>query len=559
MNLKRELRTAKLAALFLLCALFVFAWSVRGHAANLSASIQNCKLDEATGKTVQVTVTTNGDMSGTDGKVYLFSLLPYESGLSGRSDYLAEAEAKEQLNFSVPLNRGSADDKLYSAFVAAVKTEQGYEAVSARHYITNPEAAATYKDAAKASLGKKGLNIELAMVDDAMELGVKHVAVNISTHQILGSGITYNYDGKTYEFDKNVVAAYDEAIDTFSSKDLVVTAIVLNGWNSNMPQLYRPNTKQMPAAQAAYYAFNAETKEGFETTRAIAAFLAERYSGKSGHGKITNWIIGNEINNQYWNYTGSMEVRDYVRIYQRAFRIFYTAIKSTASNENVYFSLDYNWNNDKEYDGKLKYHGKDVLDQFNSLAYEEGQMDWGLAYHPYPCPMTEPEFWDDDQTGLLTKDISSPVINFYNLNLLTDYLQDGAMLSPSGKVRHVILTEQGFTSTSASRGEVLKEQAAAFAYSYYLVDSNPYIEAYILSRQIDAPTEVAQGLSFGLYYADMSKANQIAAYMPKPIYQVFKNIDKKNKTLEATAFAKDIIGIKKWSDVIPNFKWKNQE
>ena len=31
-------------------------------------------------------------------------------------------------------------------------------------------------------------------------------------------------------------------------------------------------------------------------------------------------------------------------------------------------------------------------------------MEWGLAYHPYPCPMIEPEFWDDPKaTGLFTK------------------------------------------------------------------------------------------------------------------------------------------------------------
>lgn len=38
-----------------------------------------------------------------------------------------------------------------------------------------------------------------------------------------------------------------------------------------------------------------------------------------------------------------------------------------------------------------------------------------------------------------------------------------------------------------------------------------------------------------------------------------KNIDKKDQTLFNTEFAKSIIGINKWSDVIPNFKWRNLE
>ena len=84
-----------------------------------------------------------------------------------------------------------------------------------------------------------------------------------------------------------------------------------------------------------------------------------------------------------------------------------------------------------EIDGKLKYGGKQIVDSFNSIANTEGQMEWGLAYHPYPCPMTEPEFWDDPQsTGLFTNDFNSPVINFANLNVLTDYFVQDTLRRP---------------------------------------------------------------------------------------------------------------------------------
>lgn len=186
-------------------------------------------------------------------------------------------------------------------------------------------------------------------------------------------------------------------------------------------------------------------------------------------------------------------------------------------------------------------------------------MDWGLAYHPYPHPLAEPEFWDDANTGLVTRDYNSPVINFANLDILTDYFSQETLKTPSGHVRHIILTEQGFTSYSATRGDVPEIQAAAYAYSYYLVDSNPYIDAYILSRQVDAPAEVNTGLKFGMWECDMSKPNEIAATKRKKLWQVFRDIDKKDATLEASEFAKEIIGIEKWSDVIPNFRWKNLE
>ena len=99
-------------------------------------------------------------------------------------------------------------------------------------------------------------------------------------------------------------------------------------------------------------------------------------------------------------------------------------------------------------------------------------------------------------------------------------------------MRHIILTEQGFTSYSPTRGDIPEIQAAAYAYSYYLVDSNPYIDAYTVSRQVDAPSEAKQGLKFGLWECDMNQPDKIVATKRKKIWQVFRDIDKKNSTLE---------------------------
>jgi hypothetical protein len=340
---------------------------------------------------------------------------------------------------------------------------------------------------------------------------------------------------------------------------MTVTAILLNDWNPNAPDLVYPGTEK--EASAYYYMFNGETQAGFEQTRAIAAFLAEHYNGEnSSYGKVSNWIIGNEINCQEWNYMGATDVDTYVRAYQKAFRVIYTAIKSTSANDRVYFSLAYWWGTPYENkDDGLNYKGKEIVDLFNELARTEGQMEWGLAYHPYPYPMVEPEFWDDKASGYVTDSVDSPVITFANLNILTDYFCRDELRTASGEVRHIILTEEGFTSNSVTRGSVPEIQAAAYAYSYYIVDSNPYIDAYTLSRQVDAPSEVNAGLKFGLWECDMSQPDKIVATKRKKIWQVFKNIDRKDSTLEVSAFAKEIIGIEKWSDVIANFRWKNLE
>ncbi len=526
------------------------------EAPKVTGQIYSCKITEDK-QNVEIRFSTEGDITGTDGKVYVFEQKPYEEELGDRKDYIASSQVGRSDSKSVSLYLGTEKDRLYSKFILAVYDGTAFWPVSEPHYITNPEIVAKNTAEFKDPLTKKGLNIEIDMLEDAFNLGVKHVTTNIAFSQIMGSGIKYTYDGKVYNFNKEAMDAYDKTISALSGKGMTVTVIILNDWNRNTPDLIYPGTKK--TAKANYYMFNAATENGFEQTKAIASFLAEHYSGNNpNYGKVSNWIIGNEINNQQWNYMGPMDLTNYVKAYQKAFRVFYTAIKSTNANDRVYFSLDYNWMN--EMDGELKYGGKQIVDSFNSIANTQGQMDWGLAYHPYPCPMTEPEFWDDPKTtGLFKNDFTSPVINFANLNVLTDYFNQETLKAPSGHVRHIILTEQGFTSYSPTRGNIPDRQAAAYAYSYYLVDSNPYIDAYTVSRQVDAPSEAKAGLKFGLWECDMTKPDRIVATKRKKIWQVFRDIDKKDRTLEATEFAKPIIGIEKWSDVIPDFKWKNLE
>ena len=104
----------------------------------------------------------------------------------------------------------------------------------------------------------------------------------------------------------------------------------------------------------------------------------------------------------------------------------------------MYFSLDYYWNSAG--DNSLRYTGREIMESFNAMCIVQGQMEWGLAYHPYPHPMTEPEFWDDAATGTITNDAKSPIINFANINVLTDYISGDAYKTPSGGVRPVSYT-----------------------------------------------------------------------------------------------------------------------
>ena len=484
-----------------------------------------------------------------DGYYYLFELQPYETGIGSRTDYAAWCDKTEKLKFSLPFSGGDSDPRLYSRFVVALKIGDTYQAISAPIYVTNPGDVASFTEEYPEAMSKKGLLIELDMLGDAMELGVKHTTINIPYHHIIGGNLKYRYNGKDYYFNEELIASYDKMISSFSNKGIIVTAILLNGWNDAHPELHEAGLAK--SSSAFYYGFNVSTPEGYETTRALFSFMAERYSGADyKHGRVSNWIVGNEVNNnKNWNYVGPMDLASYTKLYEKNFRVAYTAIKSRSKNARVFFSTDYEW---KKQNTNLQYAAKDFIDLFNAGISAEGNIEWGLAYHPYPYPMTEPEFWDDDQTGMVNETFESPVVNFKNLHVLTDYFQQAHMRTAGGQVRHIILSEEGFTSDSISRGKVYDIQAAAFAYAYYLVDNNPYIDAFILNRQVDAITEVEASCAFGLWTVDLSRPDKVIAVMPKNIYQVFKHIDTR-KSLRYSEFAKSIVGISDWSEVIPGF------
>lgn len=551
MNRKTWLWSGTGSVFGMLAALFI--GGMTSLAAYDTAALDTCTVQdqnriEVTG-TASVAALEEGEAPD-DGYYYLFELQPYETGIGNRTDYIAWSDKAASLKFTVPYSGEAEDTRLYSRFVVALKVGDSYREISNPIYITNPEVMADYTKEYPNAMSKKGLLIELDMIRDAMELGVKHTTINIPYHHMIGGNLRYDYNGKTYYFNEDLIASYDKMISTFSSKSIVVTAILLNGWNDAYPELHEAGLAK--SSTANYYGFNVSTKEGYETTRALLSFMAERYSGENfDHGRISNWIIGNEVNNnQDWNYVGPMEIQEYTKLYEKSFRVAYTAIKSQSQNARVFFSTDYEWKRDNT---NLKYAAKDFIDLFNQGIRTEGNIDWGLAYHPYPHPMTEPEFWDDDQTGMVNDTELSPVINFKNLDVLTDYFQKGEFRSPNGSVRHIILSEEGFTAMSPTRGPVFMEQAAAYAYAYFLVDSNPYIDAFILNRQVDAVSEYRASCAFGLWTVDTSREDKVIPIFSRPIHQVFKYIDT-NKALKYTEFAKDIIGIDCWSEVIPGFK-----
>lgn len=529
-----------MSALFSFAA---FAHSVSGkiHDVNITADKEN----------ISVTVDSSGDSTGTDGSIYIFEIKPYQNDLSGRWDPLAKGSIGKNQKFTFPLHAGPGELRLYSAFVPAVKVGSRYVMISDRRYLENPEIVAEDQSPAL-NPGKKGLRVDPNLLDDALSLNIKHAGVDIPTQRFFGNGIYYTYENKTYKINKELIDQLDAEVKRLSDSGVAVTAILLNAWNDTVSELNPMGVKELPKNQAMYYGFNVESEGGFRAVKAMASFLAKRYNGRQGHGKITNWVVGNEINNQYWNYMGDLDVSAYTVKFQRAFRVFYTAMKSVSANDNVMFSIDHYWNMLPEAAPVGKYKGKDILLAFHNYETIEGYMDYGLALHPYPYPMTSPNFWDDDKTGKVNDTMDSPVVNFKNLHVITDFMQMDSMRNQKGQVRKIFLTEEGFTSTQGGKDKSI-DQAAAVAYSYFIADNNPYITAYLMSRQEDSVDETKNGLAFGLSKIVNNKL------VPKRAHEVFKYIDNASATEGTADFARAVIGIDSWDQLIPGFHFPGRE
>lgn len=503
------------------------------------ASIESCLINTETGK-IDITMKANDLAVSDDGYYYLFEEKTYQTDLAN-SEYIIEDQKDVNLTFSVNLNYNTTASRLFSKFVVAVKKDGVYLPITSPHYITNPEAIAKYTPAFGDTKSKKGLLVdpEKLRTSELDDLGVRHAAYNIPLSRILGPTtndyyptIYYTYNGKSYAFNGQIMAEYDYIFTSLTNRGIITTAIILNDRSSH-PELIHPKARS--GGHAPYYAFNATDESGTETIAAIASFLANRYSG-TGNGKVMNWVIANEINaRSEWNYIEYMDTASYVDEYARAFRIFYNALLSVNGNARVYISLDQQWG--KSLYSKNGYASKDILDEFNRNLKTEGNIDWGLAQHPYNYPLTSAKAWSSGgrAASYVLETETTPVITIKNLHVLTNYLQKPEMRTDDGEVRHLILSEMGYTS---SQGQEL--QSASFVYAYKVIEANQYVDSMLFSRETDASEEVAQGLALGICTLGGGR---------KSIYEAYKYVDTP-ESAKYTDFALRVIGISSWNQII---------
>lgn len=500
--------------------------------------VESCRIDAGTGSFVLSAQVDEKPVSDDD-NFYLMAMKMYETELGEDAESIATVPKGKEFALRAEINENLPTSRLYSKFVVAVKLDGGYVPLCGPQYITNPEVLASYKGEYPRQESIKGILVDPLKIDSLDDLDIKHAAYNIPISSILGETtnslyptIEYSYNGRTYKFNGLKIAEYDSVFSRLTEKGITITAILLNNKSAAQPQLIHPLSR---GGSGHYYAFNAAEEEGIETLAAVGSYLALRYRNEA-FGIVMNWIVGNEVNvRSDWNYMQYVDLDTYAREYANAVRVFYNSIKSMNANARIYVSMDQQW--DRNLSSNNCYDVKDLLASINQYISAEGNIDWGLAHHPYAYPLTNTTFWNSSGKirELVTDSENTSIVTMENIDVVTDYMQRPEMLTADGEVRPIILSELGYSST---KGEI--NQAAAFAYAYYAAAGNPYIDALILNRQTDAAEEVAQGLALGL-------CTQGGTH--KYIYDVFKNIDKADAETY-TEFAKSVIGIDSWSEIM---------
>jgi hypothetical protein len=394
---------------------------------------------------------------------------------------------------------------------------------------------------------KKGLQVQ--MVDDALALGIKHAGLNCHIAALVAlearpDRVRFAFDGEDYFFQAGALAHLDGQIKPLSDAGVLVSLILLNYENGNpaldaifLHPLYDHNAKTNRMS-----AFNVVTPDGVRYLRAAVAFLAERYSKPGApHGRVWNYIVGNEVNSHWWwNNMGRAPAEQVVSDYERALRIVHDAVRLYSANARIFISLEHHWGiRYPPGDAEQAIPGREVIETLARLSRERGDFDWHVAHHPYPEDLGNPCFWRD-KSAVLTDD--SPRITFKNLEVLPRFLARED-LRFAGQPRRIILSEQGFHCPDRPDGE--RDQAAAWCAAWWKVVHLDGIDAFILHRHVDHAYE---GLNLGLW----THAPDTVATpgRKRQMYELFRVADTPEWE-KAFAFALPIVGIERWEQMLP--------
>lgn len=363
--------------------------------------------------------------------------------------------------------------------------------------------------------------------DDVKNLGAHQALLNVNLPALMRmhdegkATVAFPCNGKTYYFSRSRVEAMDHLLSGEKKRGITVTLILLNAprfFDSFQEKelldicIHPDFTWDDPQAFISAFPMNTEGRGYYQ---AFVEFLAKRYAGADNTMScVRGLIVSNEINSQYiWGNAGEKTPEAYMKEYTETLRMTMESARRYYSNMRVYVSLDHHFNNtnDPLFPGRY-YTGRQVLELLNRYSKENGDFDWGVAWHCYPENLFYPDFYNDRTADF---DFSTPRITFKNIEMLPTFLNQNVFLY-HGQHRHIILSEQGFNAGQDSFTE--KQCAAAYALAYQKIDQLPDIDMFMYHAYADNPHE------FGLHLGLRRRNPDGSVGEPRPIYYCMRDM-----------------------------------
>lgn len=324
---------------------------------------------------------------------------------------------------------------------------------------------------------------------EIFELGIRHATVNIVLNALLSDeprpGLEkILFEGRSYYLNRRFLSQREETVKHLCDRDILVSAILLVGNHGDSP-LTHPEAEP----RGIFAMPNLQTEKGSDLYRAALHVLANHFTQPDK--RIVNWVIHNEIDQAgTWTNMGDQPLARYLETYHRSARLVYQTMRLRDPHARVFVSLTHHWT--RQSLGKGTYTVRDLLELFAEMGRAEGDYAWGVAYHPYPRDLRNPDTWLDAEA---TMSFDTPYITPRNFEVLPFYLQQERFLH-EGRPRGILFSEQGFNSPTLSE-EDQRRQAAGIVYLFRHLPRFPVIEAFHLHRYQDMPDREG-GLRLGI-------------------------------------------------------------